>query len=159
MFREEIYLEKRNNVVPPNYTDIVMLVEEKSYDIPDILGQIEKQINMCEEIIRTGEPKTVTVETEEGLQSETITEITAIDYRAQAMFLLVGTITYAEEHDLIEAIPDSIYQEVSEEIKQDFKYRVGLSEENPEEPEAKEAPKSVDLEEPINPDEVVYKGW
>jgi hypothetical protein len=160
MFNREIYLENQNSIIQSNYADIIMLIEEKGFSIMQILNQIQEQINLCEHVINSGEPRTVSVQGEQGIESETITPTSALGYRAQAMFLIVGTIIYAEENDIVERIPNEIYQSVSEDIKEDFKSRVGLIElDAPEETEEPSKEAILDLEKPIDGEKIIYKGW
>jgi hypothetical protein len=150
MFNKALYTTNKNSITLAPYSDITMLIEEKNMGIIKIYEQIGAQIEMCNRVLETGEPKTVSAQTDAGFEEVTIDEHNAEEYLNQANNLLIALMVYVDENDLyVEELPSDFkttYAQIDDEIKDFFKRRSGLVEE--QEPFTMQGKNKI-----------IYRGW
>jgi len=88
-------LEASNTVGPHTYIELKTLIEQRNFSLQQVLDGAQQQVDMCGEILRTGESRVV--RTEEG--TETVNPNNAEAYMTQGYNFITGTVVYAKLED------------------------------------------------------------
>lgn len=126
MFTKERFMTISNQMGSHNYVELVELIEQRHFTLEQVFTGALRQIDMCEDIIRSGIPQVV--RTEGG--TETINSINAVDYLNQGYFSLVAIIVYARLHNMssfLNTVDASLLREIDQEVLDVFMLNAGLT--------------------------------
>lgn len=122
MFSKERFMSISHTITPADYDIIVTLIEERNYHTSQLIRGAERQIDICETVLRSHSPQVIRTEDEEV----EINMDNVDDYLTQGYTILVGTVVYAILHGQETTLGESLLRRIDDDVIDVYKSQTGI---------------------------------